>query len=413
MNSLLLFLTFLFMSFVFSSSEMSFVASDKLFVRIKSKSSAPFRLLRSLLENPKIYLYTVLVGNNIANTALTMVAESALLENNSVSSSLILSLGVSGVVLLFGEILPKMIATAYPEKISVVYAPFIRILYVILYPLILVSSSVAEFAMKILKKNLTGKENTRLSAADVEQLILSNVDIASSADYESKMLKGIFRFSDKIVGESMIPRRDSVFINVDESISSVRSSIRSAQKPFTRYPVYENSEDNVIGVLNANDAAVENPPKIKNILRKILFFPETLTLDMAIIEMKKSGIHMAAVIDEYGGVAGIVTFEDIIEELIGDISDEYDIESDIEENGGKIMLDGDERIDDINEKLSLKLPVSPKYDTIAGLLMEHLGRIPEENDIAVFKNICKIRVVKVKNFTAKKIEIERTNRNEE
>ncbi|MGE3063394.1 MAG: hemolysin family protein [bacterium] len=413
MKEYILFAVFLAMSFLFSSSEMSFVASDKLYVKIRSKSSRAYRFLYSLLSTPKVYLYTVLVGNNIANTVLAMTAESLFLEKASVSSSLMLSLGVSAVVLLFGEILPKSIASSIPEKMALIYAPLIKTLYIILYPVILLSSSIAEFSMKLLKKNSHQEENPHLSSADVEQLILSNIDISKSAEYESNMLKGIFRFSDKKVGDTMIPRREAIFMNVHEDVRKINKRIQSAKKVYTRYPVYENSEDDIIGVLNVNDLAVENPAKIKGIIRKILFFPETLTLDIAMIEMKKSNVHMAVVIDEYGGVAGIVTIEDIVEELIGDISDEYDIEEEVREKDGKFILDGDERVEDVNESLKIKLPLSPKYETMAGLLMTYLKKIPEENDIATFENICKIRVVKVKNFTAKKIEIERTDANEE
>lgn len=412
MNSYLWFAAFLLFSFVFSSSEMSFVASDKLFVKIRAKSSRAYKSLHYLLSNPKVYLYSVLVGNNVANTALTLIAEGALLKDESVSSSLILSLIVSGFVLVFGEILPKAIASSFPEKMAVIYAPLIRILYYLFYPVIVISSSAAELAMRIMKRRSAREDEQHLTPSDIEQLLLSNVDV-SAADYESRMLKGIFRFSDKTVSESMIPRRDAVFVNANDDVQRVRRKIASGKKIFTRYPVCENSEDEVTGVMNVNDLAAENPLKVKQILRKILFFPETLTLDLALIEMKKNKVHMAAVIDEYGGVAGIVTFEDIIEELIGDISDEYDSEEHVRETNGRIIIDGDERIEEVNEKFNLRLPLSSGYETLSGLLMSRLGRIPEENDVATFKNICKIRVLSVKHFSVKKAEIERINENEE
>jgi len=412
MNGILIFSLFLLLSFIFSSSEMSFIASDKLYVKIRAKNSRYFMALHSILLTPKIYLYTTLVGNNIANVVLTIVAESMFLKSASIANALVLSFAVSAIVLLFGEITPKAIASIIPEKMALIYTPFIRIIYIILYPIIFISSFAAEAVMKIFNREIYSDEKSHLSAIDVEHLILSNIDIASSAEYESKMLHGIFEFSDKNASDVMIPRKEVVFIESNESVEAVKNRIRSQKKIFTRYPLYEKFEENIIGIININDIVTNSQKNLKQLIKKVLFVPETLTLDMVLLEMRKNSNHMAVVIDEYGGVAGILTFENIIEELIGDISDEYDFEESIKEIEGKIIISGDEKVKDINEKYNLKLPLSEEYETLSGLIMKKLGRIPIENDIATFKNSCKIRVVKVKNFAVKQIDIERMNVNE-
>lgn len=408
----LIFILFIVLLFIFSSSEMSFIASDKLYVKIRARNSKRYKMLYDILLKPKIYLYTILVGYNIANVVLTTIAESVFIKHGSISNSLILSFSVSAVVLLFGEIAPKSIASNYPEKLALGYTPLIRVLYILLFPIIFVSSSVAELLIRIFKKNIYSEEKSHLSATDVEQLILSNVDISTSVEYESKMLRGIFEFSDRNASDAMIQRKEVFFIDANENIENVKAKIKEQKKIYTRYPVYESTEDNVIGIINVNDLAVENPSKVKQILRKVLFVPETLTLDIVLIEMKNNATHMAMVIDEYGGVAGMATFENIIEELIGDISDEYDLDDEAEEIDGKILLSGDEKVREINEEYNLKLPLSDEYETLAGLLMFKLGRIPQEDDIASFKNICKIRVAKVVGFSVKQIELERVNANE-
>lgn len=383
------------MSFFFTASEMAFVASNKLFVLVRSQKQGKYRLLYNLLSRPEIYLYTVLVGNNIANATLTITAEELILPQKAMGNSLYFSLVLSIIVLFVGEIIPKTLIKRNPERFAVIYAPAIRILYYLLYPLIMLSTGISEIIFFFAKLKSKGIKKPVLTKSDLEFFVKGGFSGERMSVHENKLISGIFEFNDRNAGDVLIPRTDIVMLQADDDFNSAKAHLLEEEKIFTRLPVFEHNPDTVIGIVNINDLIMLQSGKVRDIMEEPYFAPETITLGNLLMDMKQKNVHFSVIVDEYGQVAGIVTLEDIIEELIGDISDEYDKDELMELKKGKMILNGDMKIEDINESDIFRIPESNKYETIAGYLLFRLGRMPAEGDTIALDNNTVIRVMKI------------------
>ena len=394
------------MSAFFSASETALTAFNRSKLKVISeKNQRKADLLRGWLKKPNEMLTALLIGNNIVNilasSIATMVAIS-ILGNNS--RAIAISTGAMTILLLiFGEITPKVVAKAYSTHIS---NAVIKLVYM-LSKLFLPISKILMVVSKLIAR-IFGVKIDEIAFLITEEEIKSVVSVGEEEgvieEEEKKMIHSIFEFTDTTVKEIMIPRTTVFAVEASKTLEEIWDVITG--NGYSRIPVYEEGIDNIIGVFYIKDIfnVIRDGKlnmQVKSFIREAYFVPETKALVEMLEEFKKKHIHMAIVLDEYGGTSGIITIEDLIEEIVGDINDEFDIEHDEEIKkvaDNKYIIDAMLDVEFLNEELSIDLPVSEDYDSLGGYIYSVLGRVPLEKDTITHDNgKVEIRVLEVDN----------------
>ncbi|MFA5478510.1 MAG: hemolysin family protein [Candidatus Muiribacteriota bacterium] len=384
------------LSAFFSGSETAFFSIDKFkYDKIIKKN----RFVYYLLERPRKLLITIILGNLFVNILATITATTFFVNKYGQNhGNTISAITMTLVLLFFGEITPKMIAVNYSAYFVRYLSPFIRLIMYILTP---ISNLLLFIVNKILK--IFGMNEYSINKHISQEELKTIIDMGSEEGViktdETKMLRSVFEFSDTSVGEIMTPRIDMVCVDIKLSISNIKRIIKEEQ--FSRIPVYEDSIDNIIGILYIKDillylSGIKEMDDLKKHLRKAYFVPETKRAYSLLNFMQKHKTHIVMVSDEYGGTEGLVTMEDIIEELVGEIHDEHDIE-DIEYkfiDNNTLEVYAKIHTDTVNELLGLSIPDHSDYNTMGGYVMHVLGRIPNENDLITLENF-DIKVLKM------------------
>ena len=394
------------MSAFFSASETALTAFNRSKLKaIAEKNQRKADLLKGWLKKPNEILTALLIGNNIVNilasSIATMVAIS-ILGNNS--RAIAISTGAMTILLLiFGEITPKVVAKAYSTHIS---NAVIKLVYM-LSKLFLPISKILMVVSKLIAR-MFGVKIDEIAFLITEEEIKSVVSVGEEEgvieEEEKKMIHSIFEFTDTTVKEIMIPRTTVFAVEASKTLEEIWDVITG--NGYSRIPVYEEGIDNIIGVFYIKDIfnVIRDGKlnmQVKSFIREAYFVPETKALVEMLEEFKKKHIHMAIVLDEYGGTSGIITIEDLIEEIVGDINDEFDIEHDEEIKkvaDNKYIIDAMLDVEFLNEELSIDLPVSEDYDSLGGYIYSVLGRVPLEKDTITHDNgKVEIRVLEVDN----------------
>jgi len=347
------------------------------------------KIIAELLDNPNKLLSTILVGNNIVNIAASSVATSLAIKHFKSAGVGIAMGSMTFLVLVFGEITPKSIAAQKSEKIAIKVAKPIVFFTKFLAPIVKMISLITNVTIR-----LRGGSPHRTEPYITEEELKTMVNVSQEEgvleEDEKEMIHNVFEFGERIVKEIMIPRTDVIAVNLDITYDELLEVINREQ--FSRIPVYEESPDNVVGILHIKDLFLLSSRETFN-LKELLMEPyyvfEFKKISELLAEMQKDRTHIAIVIDEYGGTAGIITMEDLIEEIVGNIEDEYDdeIESDVETLGeNEYIIDGGYHTDDINEMFNLDLPVED-FDTLGGFLLKEMGHIPEEGELLAYQNL--------------------------
>ena len=353
------------------------------------------KTLQKIIDNPGKLLSTILIGNNIVNLSASSLATTwttRVLGNAFVGIATgILTL----LVLLFGEITPKTMATLYAEKLSMAYAPIIYLLMKVLTPVIFIVNRLSNGILYVLGVDPKGKQSTM-----TEQELRTIVDVSHEdgviESEEKKMIYNVFDFGDSRAKDVMVPRIDMSFIDVNATYEELLNSFK--EDGYTRYPVYEDSTDNIIGTINMKDLLLWDPKEkfsIRDILRKPYFTYEHKSTAALLMEMKQYSVNFVIVLDEYGATAGMITMEDLLEEIVGEIRDEYD--ADEVEDMQEIVPDreytaqGSAKLDDLNEALGLKLD-SEDYDSVGGYIIEKLDYFPKEGESYITEDGVKLVV---------------------
>ncbi len=377
------------LSAFFSASETALTAFNRSKLKeISDESKTKGEMLKFWLKKPNELLTALLIGNNIVNilgsSIATMVAIN-FLGNNSKAIG-IATATMTIILLIFGEITPKVIAKAYSTKISGAVIEFVFFLSKILLPISILLMSISKVIVKIF-----GTDLNNIGLIITEEEIKSVVSVGEEEgvieEEEKKMIHSIFEFTDTTVKEIMIPRTTVYAVEASKTLNEVWEEMIG--NGYSRIPVYEEKIDNIIGVLYLKDIfnvirERQLDKAVKYLIREAYFVPETKPLFEMLEEFKKNQIHMAIVLDEYGGTSGIITIEDLIEEIVGDINDEFDGEHDEEIRkvaDNKYIIDAMLSIDRINEEIGLNIPVSEDYDSLGGYIYTALGRVPLEKDI--------------------------------
>nr|WP_317362922.1 hemolysin family protein [uncultured Blautia sp.] len=386
------------LSAFFSSAETSMTTVNK--IRIQSlaeQGDKRAKILLTVIEDSGKLLSTILIGNNIVNisasslaTALTM----RLFGNAAVSISTgILTL----LVLIFGEITPKTMASLYSEKMALSYARIIHLLMFLLTPVIFLINNLAKGVLTLLRVDDSVKGNT-ITEHELRTLVNVGHEEGVIEKEERQMIYNVFDFGDSQAQDVMVPRIDVSFADVNSSYEDLIGLFR--EEKHTRFPVYEETTDNIIGIVNVKDLLLTDQKDftLRKILRDAYFTYEYKKTSELLMEMKKNSVSFAVVLDEYGATSGIITLEDLVEEIVGDIHDEYDVEEedDLTEiiPGKEYLALGSARLDDLDEVLHLNIE-SDDYDSIGGYIIEQLDRFPEKGESVTTQSGIRLVVDKI------------------
>ena len=386
------------LSAFFSSAETSMTTVNK--IRIQSlaeQGDKRAKILLTVIEDSGKLLSTILIGNNIVNisasslaTALTM----RLFGNAAVSISTgILTL----LVLIFGEITPKAMASIYSEKMALSYARIIHLLMFLLTPVIFLVNKLAKGVLTLLRIDDSVKGNT-ITEHELRTLVNVGHEEGVIEKEERQMIYNVFDFGDSQAQDVMVPRIDVSFADVNSSYEDLIGLFR--EEKHTRFPVYEETTDNIIGIVNVKDLLLTDQKDftLRKILRDAYFTYEYKKTSELLMEMKENSVSFAVVLDEYGATSGIITLEDLVEEIVGDIHDEYDVEEedDLTEiiPGKEYLALGSARLDDLDEVLHLNIE-SDDYDSIGGYIIEQLDRFPEKGESVTTQSGIRLVVDKI------------------
>jgi len=381
----------LLLSAFFSSAETALTTVNKLRIRSLAEDNVKeAKIVTKLIEEPSKLLSTILIGNNIVN--LTTSALATVFTTEKFGSIYVgLGTGILTIfILIFGEITPKTVATIHSEKISLKYSRVIYFLTVIMTPIIYIIDKIALLALTILRVNPSAK-----SSIITEDELRTIVDVSHEEGVieseERRMITNVVDFGDSLAKDVMVPRVDMSFAEESLSYDSL-VELFSIDK-YTRLPIYSESRDNVIGIVNLKDLFFYNGSKedfnIKSIMREPYFTYEYKKTSELLIEMRRDSIPIAIVLDEYGATAGLITLEDLLEEIVGDIRDEYDDDEEdsirlVSEN--EYIVDGNTKLGEINDIIGLHLE-SDDYDSIAGHLIYLLDHLPDIGESIIDQGI--------------------------
>lgn len=398
----------LFLSAFFSGSETAFMAVNRIQIRDKSnKGDEKANLVDQLLDDETQLLTTILIGNNLVNIATSSIATSIAIELFGNKGVGIATGVVTLFILIFGEITPKSLGNSNSLKYAKIVAPFLYWTEKAFYPFVL-------FFSWIIKK-VIGKENLISSAFITEEEIRRFVNVSEEEgvikEIEKDMIQSVFDFDDTQVREIMVPRIDMVCIDNEANVKEVVEL--AVEYGHSRIPVYEKVIDDIIGLIYVKDLLKliltnedEKNIDLDDFIKPIYFIPESKSINTLLTEMQKRREHMAIVLDEYGGTSGLITIEDLLEEIVGDIQDEFDLETKMIEkvNEHEMIVDARSDIDKVNEKLENSLHEEENFETISGFILYNLGYLPQKGEKIEINNLL-ITVEEVSEHRIEKVRI--------
>lgn len=376
-NQLIILIILVMISAFFAGSELAFVVANKLKIEVRArKKNYAAKSAYAFVQNPQYFYSTILIANSVINVTFASLSAVILYIafNMSEFSVLIIS---TLVLLIFGELLPKYFARELGDRIVLITSIPIRVVFYLLYPFVKITSSLSSFltqSSSVKAENI----NFLFSKEDIEFLVNESHEAGIVNKKESAIITKVLALGEQKVYEAMRPRTEIVGVDIDSTIDEVISVF--IDSGYSKIPVYEENLDNIRGVIFAYDI-FKSPKNLQSIIREIIFVPETKRSFEMLNEFLNKQVSIAIVVDEFGGTAGLVTMEDIIEELFGEIKDEYDIEEDICKKiaTDTYLISGKVEIDYINEKYSLGIPTGD-YETIAGFITSEIGRIPLQGE---------------------------------
>jgi putative hemolysin len=377
-----LFFLFLILSALFSSSETAFLSVNPYTLEyLEQKGSKRAGLIRKTLGRLNDLLATILIGNTLVNVAAASIATSifARLYPDPNKAILLATLVTTLLILFFAEINPKIIAAHRPLKVASIFIYPIRLFLALLYPLTRLFSILPNLFLPREEKSdrILGH---RLNEEEIKILITSGGQ--NLPRFRQKMLTGVLNLNNRPIKEIMIPRTAVKALEINFSLQQVLQLVRECGH--FRYPVYRGNIDNIEGVFHAKDLLAlssDKTFKLQDWLHKPLFVPELASIENVLLQMQEQAIHLALVVDEFGSFEGIVSLEDILEEIVGDIKDEYDQKNEKwyqKISDGEFIIKGSISVREINEILNINIPEDKNYTTLAGFFLYHFGHLPAE-----------------------------------
>ncbi|GBD89578.1 magnesium and cobalt efflux protein CorC [bacterium BMS3Abin04] len=417
---LILLIVLLIISGLFSGSEVALFSIDKnKFKGKQNKGTLSRKYILNLLQSPKQLLVTILIANTILNVAASIISVSIAIQiahANKYPVNLVLVIQIiilTVLVLLFAEISPKLWASKHPIKFAQLVSVPVYWTFILLFP---VSKILSDF-LKVFTSSINyDKRKTALSSEDLSDLADISVEKGTIEEEEHELIQGLVSFRDVTAREVMTPRVDITAISIDTELKDILNLIN--ESAHSRIPLYKDNLDHILGILYAKDflpfigdARKSNVLNLKKMARECLFVPETKLIHELMHEFQEKNTHIGIVVDEYGGTSGLISLEDILEEIVGEIQDEYDKEeSEVTKisNNSYLVL-GKLPIDEVNELLSIDLTSkSDDYDSLGGFIFNQTGKVPEEGYSFIFSNY-RFIVKEVKNNRINSVLIEKVN----
>jgi len=382
---LVLLFLLLCLSAFFSGSETAFFSLSKLQLhRLQRKFAHRGALINSLLTQPYQLLTTILIGNMLVNVAATSLATlMAIKVFGEIGISFAIAL-MTFVIIVFGEITPKTYAVQQAERISLETAYPIKFFVKIFLPIRNILKNVTDFFISRLGGTASFKK-PYLTEKELQNLIKIGKREGVVKATEEAMIYSVFEFGDTEASEIMVPRVDMVALEINSPSESAINLMREAKH--ARLPVYRKKLDDIAGIIHTKDYLLSEKKDIAGLMEPAVFIPETKKIDELLKEFQKQNLRIAIVVDEYGGTAGLVTLEDILEEIVGEIQDEFEPREKLIEiiDSNSAVLDGKLELSRINRRLNLNLP-EDEADTIGGFVFSLFGRMPKRDEKVVFKN---------------------------
>jgi CBS domain containing-hemolysin-like protein len=401
----------LFLSGLFSSAETALTSMNIIKIKqLQNKEKKDAEVLERLMHKTPKILATILIGNNIVNIAATAIATELTFKLISGKNATVFTTVVmTTLILIFGEITPKTYSSHYPEKVAMKLGKPLEILSVVLYPVLKILTTITNFIIKLFGGDIKGTK-TLVSEEEIKTLVDVGEEAGIIERDEREMINSIFEIGDIEVTEVMIPRIDMIYLEEESTLEETLSVVM--KYGYSRIPVIKDTIDNVVGILYAKDLLIYSKKNSSNfdilkLIRGAYYVPESKKVSDLLKEMQKEKVHIAIILDEYGGTLGLVTIEDILEEIVGDILDEYDNEIEFIEHLGEnsLIVNAKASIEQINEILAVNLP-EEEYESIGGFVFNLLGRVPVKGDEIELGDI-KIKVLNVQNRRIKQLEIKK------
>lgn len=379
------------LSAFFSSAETSFITVSRIkLLSLAQEGNKRADMVISIIDQPAKMLSAVLIGNNIVNISCSALTTSFTISVWGNKATGIVTGILTLLVLIFGEITPKNTANIHATKMAMAYAPIIKFLMIILTPVIFIVDHLAGFFLWLLRID-SNKKKDIFTEDEIRTIVNVSQEEGVIESNEKKIINNLFDFGDSTAKDVMIPRIDMTLADVNSSYDEIIELFR--QTMYTRIPIYENSPDNVIGILNIKDLIVSKSDSktfdIRKIMRKPFFTFEQKNTSDLFKDMQLSSTSIAIVLSEYGTTSGMITTEDLLEEIVGEIRDEYDTDENdalIKINDTTYRVDGSFKLDDLNDELGTTLE-SEDNDSIGGLIVEKLDRLPKAGDKLTVDNV--------------------------
>ncbi len=383
----------IFLSAFFSSAETALTTVNRVRMRsLAEEGNKRAVTVNKILDQYSKMLSAILIGNNIVNLSASALATTIAMKIN-------LAVGIATgiltiIVLLCGEIVPKTFAMLSSEKLSLRYSGIVYGLMQLLTPVIFVVDTLAKLILKLMHIDPGQKVNTMTENELKTYVDVSHEDGVIESE-EREMIYNVFDFSDAVAKDIMIPRINMVTVSVDDSYEKVMEVFRESM--YTRLPVYQDDKDNIIGLINIKDFILTEDTQnfqVRNILRDAHYTYEFKKVADLLLEIREKTTYMTFVLNEYGATVGMLTLEDLLEEIVGEIRDEYDADEEqlIQAVDSRTYLvEASMKLDDINDALDISLE-SEDYDSIGGILIEYLDRLPEDNEEVTLENGMTLKV---------------------
>lgn len=380
---LVVLIVLIMLSAFFSSAETALTCVNKVKMKtLADDGSKNAGRVLEILESPGKMLSTILIGNNLVNISATSLATTLTIQ---IFGSIFVG-AATGIltilILLFGEIVPKTAASINSEKLALTYSPFIKLLMFLLTPVIFIVDKLSGFLLKLMHINANGSYNPMTESELKTYVEVSHEDGAIESE-EREMILNVFDLGDSLARDIMIPRIEMTMVDVDISYLKLQNIFKNTL--YSRIPVYEGDKDHIIGIVTLKDfflVSKKSSFHIRDIMRDIYYTYETKKTDDLLIEMRESANNIAVVLDEYGATVGMISLEDLLEEIVGEIRDEYDEEEEelLKEIDTRTYdIAGSMKLDDINDALFTTFD-SDDYDSIGGIMIEKLDRIPKKGE---------------------------------
>ena len=405
---IIILLILLALSAFFSSNETALMSVNRIRLRsLADEGNKRASMALDILEDqmPKL-LSAILIGNNIVNISASSLATTLAYSFGGYMVSIV-TLILTVLILIFGEITPKNYATINAEKITLRYIPIFKFLMTIMTPVIFIINLFSRGVMRLMRV-----DPDAASKAMTEEELRTIVDVSHEDGViesdEKEMIYNVFDLGDATAKDIMVPRVHVTFADVESTYDELIEIFR--EDKFTRLPVYKDSQNNIVGIINMKDLLLYDKNEefvIDRFLRKQHFTYETKSISDHLVEMKDSTFNIAIVLDEYGDMAGLITLEDILEEIVGEIHDEYDEKEDelVQKiSDREYIIEGSMHLDDVNDHLNTELD-SEDYDSLGGFIIEHLDRLPVAGDEVITEEGIRLIVEKLDKNRIEKVHV--------